>query len=64
MLKAEKEFKRRVGKMDKHVEALLRISPDADQRTSLYEIREKLEWMEKTREAYFRPEGSVQSIRP
>lgn len=53
MSKPKKEFKRRVGKMQKHVTALIEIAPSDDQRATLYEIEQKLSWLAETAEAWF-----------
>lgn len=53
MAKAEeKEFKRRLGKMGKHVDALYQLAKAADQKTCLDEIGQKINWLSSSMKGY------------
>jgi hypothetical protein len=59
MSKHKKEFKRRVGKMQKHVTALIEISADEAQRESLYTIERALSWLADTAAGFYDPDGAI-----
>jgi hypothetical protein len=55
MAKPKKEFKARVRKMKKHVIALIDLSPDEAQRTTLYDLQNAIDGLEEGIEKAFDP---------